>query len=836
MAENEVQKKDFTHSRAKAAVLSRDFDLAARLYKGILKNDPDNVEILHELGAMYTRSQQDERALTIYEQILSLKADDFVALTSLGGIYRRLNRYEESIEALDRALTINPDDVQVHYNLGFTYKLMGMYQDALECFNTVIDSNPNDILAYNQLGSIHSLLGERNEAILTYRRGLHLDPNHPVLHFNLAKELEFLGRDEEVKLEYEAALRAKPGWSDALNGYALFLMSHNKNTEAYEILQRGIKVSPEDSMLQNSMGTLQFKRGDYAEAENSFRSVLNRDSEDFDALIGLADVYIREEKHENANSIFQRIKQKPPKAEAKQIRYARSLLNASKINEGGNIIKQLWNTDHGNVEVMRLIAEYYTCRNDMARLRTVLKQIAIKNADYYRHYLNIAERFYQNGNIAEAITYLQQFLEHRPNDMEGISLLASCYETMNKHQEALALYQKALSSDKDSLLLKKAVARNEQITGGISAEVSRKLGDVLLNENINSLQENQPLDTLQEEEIPSQDEFSFDELDFEEPSVQLASDSNFDDALTMQIEPETEEDEMIFNLDNMSEAFVEDDVFDPLELEPIDLEPLEESERLEALTYDGSPMDYEPNIENSSLPEQEDLSPGFDFEDEELELGSEIEDEVMPTMQEEPEPIVPKTPSYIPPQYPIPPYTPSEVQLPKAPKQEVAATPKFEPEVEEQFESGDFSLQNDSRLDKVGELIDQLVDKDVKENCSSTIELFKHMRDMCNFLPPLQKEAFLTGKRRVQLDYIIDKMDGRPGLLASAEALRKNGIVDIPEERYDVVKEFNEAVTTGRVFSHIRELIHQLPDKDTVFALDGIATEIMERLANLSTL
>ena len=32
--------------RAKAAILARDFDQAARIYRGLLKSDPENIEYL----------------------------------------------------------------------------------------------------------------------------------------------------------------------------------------------------------------------------------------------------------------------------------------------------------------------------------------------------------------------------------------------------------------------------------------------------------------------------------------------------------------------------------------------------------------------------------------------------------------------------------------------------------------------------------------------------------------------------------------------------------------------------------------------------------------------
>ena len=50
---NTLNEKNLILTRAKSAVLSRDFATAARLYKQLLKNDPSNVDYLKELGSIY---------------------------------------------------------------------------------------------------------------------------------------------------------------------------------------------------------------------------------------------------------------------------------------------------------------------------------------------------------------------------------------------------------------------------------------------------------------------------------------------------------------------------------------------------------------------------------------------------------------------------------------------------------------------------------------------------------------------------------------------------------------------------------------------------------------
>ena len=49
-------------SRAQSAVISRDFELAVRLYKEMLQESPDDIELLRQMGNLYVKSGKDGSA------------------------------------------------------------------------------------------------------------------------------------------------------------------------------------------------------------------------------------------------------------------------------------------------------------------------------------------------------------------------------------------------------------------------------------------------------------------------------------------------------------------------------------------------------------------------------------------------------------------------------------------------------------------------------------------------------------------------------------------------------------------------------------------------------
>ena len=877
--------------RAKSAVLARDFDLATRLFKRVLKEHPDNVEVMHELAATYVRSGQDEQALLVCQEILEKDRNDFGALVGLGGIYRRLGRYEESVSVLERALALNEDSVQTYYNLGFTYKQMERYDDALECFNNVIEDDPTDILAYNHLGHIYSLRDDSKNAIASYRRGLQLDANHPILHYNLAYEYEKLGRDDEVQTEYEAALRSKPGWSEAINSYAHFLMSHNRYKEAYEILSQGIQVTPENMPLQQAMGMVQLKRGEYGDAGQRFRTVLEYDSNDPMAMMGLADVYVYEGRENEASNLLEKVESTPLRSKGERMQYARSLLNANKFDSAGALIKGLLDEYDYDLATVHLVAEYYACCNDMARLDQSLDRINGLDSAYFLHFLDIALRFRQIGNFERAQVYLVEYLKRLPNDPVALAALASCYEQCNQYGDAMRLYQRALTKDSQNSMLQGALER-------ISRASELGLHEEVLEESTGI----PPIVT------PSLVELGDDCLKPGEEQLVVRQE---DHVKNLYVSPEPEPVMAIMKLDSSTNSKGMTH-YDPLVIhsnEPdnnMDVPP----SGLSALAHDDGPVDYDPlyapNTPPSFHDEEDAIFDNVDQTPEEHFLQEAPRPPLSEKAHQAPQKqVLPELPVYEKPPVerelveedfeivPEPPKKESEKTKDREPSEDELAMPwdfdgdpsDFEPEPEpEELEvvedevsepaplepvedegfgdSGELEVLSDGKEStsisrnkplrfaeeergadgQVEELIPQgilleinrlLENKELLERHGDVVRLFREMKLLCEHLPQVKREGFYAGMKRMQMDYIISKLSGKPGLLEVAETLRDKGLVRVPAEKYDIVERFDEPAVSARVISLMRPLVQQLPDKDDALSLDSSLRNILERLAKL---
>ncbi|MBC6720110.1 lipopolysaccharide assembly protein LapB [Treponema sp. Marseille-Q4130] len=459
MASERGEENKLVLRRAAAALASRDFDLAVRLYKGLLKDDPENRDVLFALGDVYVKSGEDKNALVYYEKINKIDPNDAASLNVTGGIYRRLGRYEDALRVLHASLSLGGKKADVNYNLGFTYRSMGDYDKAIECFESVIASDPGDTLAYNHLGVIYALRKEYQKAATAYKRGLQVDPNHPVLQLNLAETYEALHSDGEAETAYEAALRAKPGWMEAVRKYTALLLRRRKTTAAASVVQKAIALHPSDAHLFALLGRVEFKRFDYEAALRAFKKSLMLDPKNTSVISCLADAYEKKGALERGAALMRQAEKDFPSDAAVGAQYVRTLLSARDYVPALAKLKALYAKNQNDIEILDLYAQYCICRGEDEKAASCYKKVNSIDAQYFAYEKSAALRFMQAGRSDKARNFIARYLSKYPHDEEALVLSAQLDTSEKKFSSALDTYRAVLALNDGNVLAKREVKR-----------------------------------------------------------------------------------------------------------------------------------------------------------------------------------------------------------------------------------------------------------------------------------------------------------------------------------------------------------------------------------------
>lgn len=451
---------NLTLERAKSAVLSRDYSLATRLYRTLLLSDPENQDLLFALGDLYQKSGNDAKAIPLYQQLIEKNPKDVVSMNFLGSIYRRIKQWNDSIDILEKAVIVDENNTQTFYNLGFTYKLMGRNQDAIQCFNRVVEENPNDVLAYNHIGSIYASEKEYEKSVSAYQRGLKIDPNHPILHLNLAHSYEKLGNTDFAVKEYELALRSKPGWLDAIDGYADLLLKKKDTKAVSEMLTQAIRLNPQVASVHAKMGQVWGLLGNYIGAESEYNSALKIEPKNYKTLVSLSEIYFKNGKTVDAIRTMKKGDELCGDSDMDfMARYADLMMSAEKYNAAGHKIKMMWEADSEDLQTLNLLAQYYICKGEDAKAEGCIQKIKMLDPTYYEYMVDTARRFNQVGRFAKSEQNLRKYLQMNPDSEKAMVVLAENLEKQGRLEEAIDEFQKLSAMDLDNVFYRNSLER-----------------------------------------------------------------------------------------------------------------------------------------------------------------------------------------------------------------------------------------------------------------------------------------------------------------------------------------------------------------------------------------
>lgn len=858
-----MEDKEIVLRRAKNAVISRDFNLAIRLYKSLLQEDVKNIEYLSALGNLYMKNNDDEKALPYFQQILTFYPNNFEAMNSMGGIYRRMGRYQESIEILQKALETKINPAQVNYNLGFTYKLMKNYSDAIDAFENVIAVNPTDVLAYNHLGTIYAAQNNHEKAVATYKRGLQIDPNHPIIQFNLAKSLEAMHDDTSAIQAYDAALRAKPGWQEAVIEYAKLLLNHRKTRLAGELVQNAIGLHPQDFGLYAQMGQILMRQSNFKKAASSFEIANRLVSGNAENLKNLAEAFEKLGKKEEAVLTIKKAESVEPEDEKIKKSAASILLTAEKYREAAEVIRQLGSANKNDCEALDLAGQYSILigRNDSAQnFASKIKKI---DPDYGIYLYSFASRFFQKGNLEAAKENVKAFIDENMKNIPAWLLLGQIDEKLGNSEEALDDFSTAVAFDPNNFLAEKLAkelgnkidsektSRDEKKPddSALSGSQEISLDEFGFGDDENVVSEEKSLET--HEPAPDEPENtngsagpedSTEDLKVEDKTDVLALDEK--SALFEDGEKDSESDDEISldEIDKNTDEFKEDEEILPEPEENAALNEPEDSaekhadnlnpEEFKTQEENGASkieIKAEPAKSSEATPTAENNAPAERAEPSES-VGqaeqAEPAEQAESTEQTEPTEKIAGSEQETELPEEIPPYGDSEhsEDLPDEKDSFAPDAAAERKEAETAYET--LMSQVSDVLPKLSSFIDS---SEEEAKFQKEIELFKRLRQFGEQLPFEQRAKFLAGRVRLLLDYIIARLSGRPGLLRTASEVRRQN--NIQEKDMQIAINGNNRRDIINVLKDMENLTFYLGDKNLSKALIVVAEEVVDKLS-----
>ncbi|MCH7644435.1 MAG: tetratricopeptide repeat protein [Myxococcales bacterium] len=193
--------------RAKAG----DFDGAVAYLEGLLLEDPDDDELLFNLGMVFGEAKRTQEAIEYMERAIEENPKNASALNYVGYTWaERGDNLDQAEDYIVRALDLRPDDGFIIDSLGWVYYMRarplfdtGRSEEAKQYIDRALkellraqELTGGDPVVSEHLGDIYLLLDQKHRALQRYQEAVDLTPRESEQP-DLFEKLEALRREIE---------------------------------------------------------------------------------------------------------------------------------------------------------------------------------------------------------------------------------------------------------------------------------------------------------------------------------------------------------------------------------------------------------------------------------------------------------------------------------------------------------------------------------------------------------------------------------------------------------------------------------------------------------------
>ena len=284
------------------------YEKAVSEYQKALGMDPQSVAAYNGIGVAYTMLEKYDEAVTAQQKALELQPDFAKAHAGIGLAYFRQNKRDLALKHYRQAVTSDPQFLEAHLKIATILLNQKRYAEATNTYLTIIALQPDDAEAYHNLGLCYAYLAKGEDdtrqqpdqdlitaALTALEKAVNLSlaamgdlqpmerlPVHPPF---LTETYYLIGELQAGKGDFGAAEKAYlasglPKAYHALAQLSAKVASGEKADAERDLetarryAQEAIDMDPNVASYYNTLALIDFRRGDYRQAEQAIRKAL----------------------------------------------------------------------------------------------------------------------------------------------------------------------------------------------------------------------------------------------------------------------------------------------------------------------------------------------------------------------------------------------------------------------------------------------------------------------------------------------------------------------------------------------------------------------------------
>lgn len=400
------------------------FDHAIEEYERALKLEPDNIDVMVNLGAACLQKGLSDRAVKLLSRALEKDPANSLVLYNIGKAFLYREEYEAALTVFNRAAELLPNDNDIKKLISSCLRSMGRYRDSVDIMMGLLDTITADSVALLELGGDLKMLERFDEALDIYRRASAVACDS-IAPLNGIYDCQMrLGNREKAMTALKRAIMIEPFNQLLLIRLADLYLADGKIQEAVDVIVKGLETIQEPRLLQEKYNEMARRLPILKKKAAASRLVVSQspfETEVYDILDALYDGKIR---LEVAVRELEALRGKEPTDLLIADELANLLFQARQFDRAAEIYSEIHVSRPREPRHRVDLAKSLAMKGDVESARTILKDSLRDLGHIAELDLALTELDLFEKDFAKAAGRLEIILKEYPGETHALFLYA----------------------------------------------------------------------------------------------------------------------------------------------------------------------------------------------------------------------------------------------------------------------------------------------------------------------------------------------------------------------------------------------------------------------------
>jgi tetratricopeptide (TPR) repeat protein len=277
---------------------------AVEILDRVVSQNPYSLRARVLLSQAYASARDLPMAIMLLEEVAGEAPQ---VLPVLGQYLQRAGRLSDAISAFTKALESQPNSAQIKLQRILVMNEARLYAQAATAAADAQRQHPDEPTFPRMQADALFKAGQQNRAIEVLEASARAFPRDSATRLALAGLYSDAGREDDAEKVLRQMIASEPSNANALNHLGYLLARNRRNLdEAISLVNRALTYEPGNGAYLDSLGWAYFQQGDLAQAEKYLGAAAERLPQNSEIQDHLGDLHARRGNWQEAMAAWQR--------------------------------------------------------------------------------------------------------------------------------------------------------------------------------------------------------------------------------------------------------------------------------------------------------------------------------------------------------------------------------------------------------------------------------------------------------------------------------------------------------------------------------------------------